>query len=60
MEIISSGYNTGAYSSIMIEGQEYSMNRSGLNIVVFDNDTQLVVDSVNFNTQYPAASGHDA
>lgn len=34
------------------------MNRSGLNIVVYDNETQLVVDSVNFNTQYLGAVGY--
>lgn len=58
IEIISSGYNTGSYSSIIIGGKEHSMNRTGLNIVVFDNDMHLVVDSVNFNTQYPGTTGY--
>lgn len=53
--VASSGFNTGSYSSITIDGKEYSPNRTGLNIVVFDNETQLVVDSVNFNTQIPGA-----
>lgn len=50
VEIVSSGLNTGAESSIMIDGIEYSLNMRGLNIVVYDKESKLVIDSVNFDT----------
>jgi hypothetical protein len=34
-------------SSIMIEGSEKSLNNHGINVVVFDNNYRLVVDSVS-------------
>lgn len=49
-ELVSSGLNTKAASSIMIDGIEYSMNLRGLNIVVYDKESKLVIDSVNFDT----------
>lgn len=58
IEVISSGLNTGASSSIKINGEEHSTDLCGLNIVVFDNSTNLVVDSVNFNTSVPGAVGY--
>ena len=57
MEIISSGLNTGALSSVKIDGKEYSTNMCGLNFVVWDNRTNLVVDSVCFNTSLSGAAG---
>lgn len=56
--MISSGLNTGANASIKINGKEYSTNLCGLNFVVFDNSTNLVIDSVNFNTSVPGATGY--
>ena len=58
ISIVSSGLNTGSYSSIQIDGIEYSTNVCGLNIVVFDNEMHLVVDSVNFNTSVYGAIGY--
>lgn len=52
--IASAGYWVGNYSSIMIDGVEYSKNARGMNIVVYDNRTGQVVDSVGFNTSVQA------
>ena len=45
-------------SSIIINEQEYSKNKRGLNLVVFDLVRNRVVDSVRFDTRYrkPRAS----
>lgn len=49
--VSSSGYNTGASgSSINIGGTEYSNNSRGINIVVWDNVGQAMIDSVTFDT----------
>ena len=48
--ITSGGYIAGSTSSIIIDGTEYSKNKRGLNIVVYDNEMKLVVDQVNFDT----------
>ena len=40
----------GAYSSITINGSEYSVNSRGLNIVVYDQMLGKVIDSVSFDT----------
>lgn len=58
MEVTSSGLNTGSYSSIKIDGKEHSTNMQGLNFVIWDNRTDLVVDSVNFNTSLPGAAAY--
>ena len=44
------GYEARAYSSVVINGTEYSMNRRGMNIVVFDPQNHKVVDTVCFDT----------
>ena len=49
-KITSAGYQVGNTSSIMIDGIEYSKNRRGLNIVVYDNALKQVTDSVSFDT----------
>lgn len=49
-DVISEGYNSGNYSSIIINDKEYSMNMRGLNIVLYDNDAKRVVKSVNYDT----------
>jgi len=46
----SAGLNCGNLSSIRINGQEYSLNMRGINIVVYDKMTKQVIDSVNFDT----------
>lgn len=47
---------TGAGASIQIDGQEYSLGGTGLNIVVYDHETGLVVDAVSFDTTTPEKS----
>lgn len=47
--ITSSGRNTGATASIIVNGTEYACNSPGLNIVVIDKKTGMVIDSVVFN-----------
>lgn len=37
-------------SSIIIDGSEYSNDKTGLNIVVYDERLMKVIDAVNFNT----------
>lgn len=49
-EIFSGGRNLGNTSSILIDGTEYSKNTRGLNIVVYDNERQEVIDQVCFDT----------
>lgn len=46
----SSGWYTDAQTSAMINGHEYVCNGRGLNIVVIDRETGLVIDSVVFDT----------
>lgn len=48
--IASAGFDCGNYSSIIIDGVEYARNIRGLNIVVYNNETGQVVDSVCFDT----------
>lgn len=45
--------NNGNCSSIILGNDEYSKNSRGLNFVVVNNDTGLVVDSVSFDTYSP-------
>lgn len=49
-KIISEGSAVGNSSSICIEGRELSVNSRGLNIVVIDNESCSVIDSVCFDT----------
>lgn len=50
LELSSAGYLQGNISSIKIDGVEYSKNKRGLNIVVYDLDNNEVVDSINVDT----------
>lgn len=52
-EISSAGGEYGNESSIIIDGAEWSKNKKGLNIVVYDNLLRDIVDSVAFNTSEP-------
>lgn len=42
--------NTGNFSTIIIKGRDYSAKGRGLNVVVRDNATGCVIDSVAFDT----------
>lgn len=51
-----SSYEKGA-NKIDIDGESYSMNKTGLNIVVWDSETDLPIDTLNFPTdkkEHPA------
>lgn len=48
--IQSAGYKHGSISSINLNGQEYSKNQSGLNIVVYSNESHRILDEVTFDT----------
>ena len=48
--VTSAGSATGAVSHIVIDGTDYSLNRTGLNIVVYDLKKGQVVDTVVINT----------
>ncbi len=48
--ITSGGAYTGSVASIKIDGVECAKNQTGLNIVVYDNVTGTIVDSVCFET----------
>lgn len=50
LRTISAGFTVGNTSSILINGIEYSQQRRGMNIVVYDLDKNKVVSSVNFDT----------
>lgn len=49
-EISSGGYDSGSDCSIKIDQEEYAKNRRGLNIVVYNLQTQTVMDSICFDT----------
>ena len=53
IDLLSSGYFNGSKSSIQIDGQEYSENGRGINIVVIDKKSGLVIDSLSFDTGSP-------
>ena len=44
VDIISAGYLDGNISSIVIDENEYSMNKRGINVVVYDKESKQVVD----------------
>lgn len=52
VNMFSGGYAVGNYSSINIQGRETSLNQTGLNIVVYDADTNKILDSVTFDLCY--------
>ena len=49
-ELHSSGWWTAWGASIKLDGNEYAVNSRGLNIVVYDDERGLVLDSVGFDT----------
>lgn len=48
--VVSAGHDCGNVSSIVLNGTEYSRNKRGMNLVVYDEQTRSVVDSVCFDT----------
>lgn len=51
ISLTSAGWYSGSSASIEINGEEYAQNFGGLNVVVIDNETKQVIDSVAFDTQ---------
>ena len=49
-DVFSSPLNSSNATSILVNNEEYAMNTRGLNIVVFDNVENRVIDSVSFDT----------
>lgn len=50
IEITSSGFLTKAGAEILVDGDNYSLNNRGINIVVIDEDTSCVVISKSIDT----------
>lgn len=48
--ITSCGWRLGMESQIIVNGANHSRNTRGINIVVYDNQANLVLDSVTFDT----------
>lgn len=46
----SSGWNQNPQCTIKIDGQNYAICGRGLNIVIYDNESNIVIDSVAFDT----------
>ncbi len=57
--IKSGGLNAGNISSIVVNGNEYSDNGRGLNVVVYDNELGLVIDQSTFDTHSKEANRTD-
>lgn len=53
ISVTSQTLHAGDKSSINVSGKEYSKNMRGFNIVVVDNTTGGVIDSVSFDTHVP-------
>ncbi len=47
--LTSSGFQVGAEAEITIDGQNYARNGRGMNVVIYDNEHNLVLDSVSFD-----------
>lgn len=50
ISITSAGYLDGNTGSILMDGIEYSTNARGINFVIFDNDSGMVIDRAEFDT----------
>ena len=48
-EVVSKGYYAGNTCSIKIDDVEYAIKGNGINIVVYNNDTRKVIDSVVYD-----------
>ncbi len=46
----SAGWNVGAYCKLSVNGRDYAWSVRGLNFVVYDPESKLVIDSVSFDT----------
>ena len=49
-DIVSAGEKCGNHAFINIDGAQYSLNKRGLDMVVYDNVHECVIDVVNVDT----------
>lgn len=49
----SAGWKVGSYSNLSINGKDYATKGRGLNFVVYDTESELVIDTVSFDTFLP-------
>lgn len=52
-KVVSISFNRGNVSAVFIDGVDFSENRRGLNIVLYDKRLGAVIDTVNFDTHDP-------
>lgn len=52
-KLLSSGFVTSSLSECVIGGKNYAVNRRGINIVVYDKKSGLLIDSVALDTYDP-------
>jgi hypothetical protein len=57
-EILSAGLHAGNTCVIALNKADYAVKRRGLNIVVYDNETREVLDSVAFDTWAKALTAY--
>ncbi|MBR5231956.1 MAG: polysaccharide deacetylase family protein [Clostridia bacterium] len=50
--LMSSGLEVGKYASIKVDGKEYAVDKRGINIVVYDHVSQMVIDSISIDTYW--------
>lgn len=55
-DVVSAGFIAGKESSIILDGVENSNDQRGMNIVIYDKEQQMVVNSTTFDTW--ARDGH--
>ena len=58
VSIISKGLPLGNLAQIIIDKKDYSVNKRGLNIVVYDKEKKQVIDSVCFDTHTMEATAY--
>lgn len=49
VHVESAGFDSGDYSSIVIDGNECSINARGINMVVLDTHTEKLIDKINID-----------
>lgn len=50
VKLTSAGKLAGSFATIDVDGKSYGINSMGLNIVIYDKESNTVLDSVAFNT----------
>lgn len=58
VNIKSAGWYSGAAAEIILNGTQYAANCRGINLVVYDHESQQVIDSMFFDTWAPEHSGY--